>query len=68
MFEELVKLFKAKHEHTNVPPQTYADNRKLGIWVHTQRQGYRNDYKAGNKQTSNGMYEERINKKLEICR
>ena len=59
MFEEL-KLFKAKHRHTDVST-TDADNTKLGTWVKNQRQGYKN-YKAGNKQKSKGMCEKRINK------
>ena len=58
MFEEL-KLFKAKYGHADVST-TDEDNRKLGQWVSNQRTGYRN-YKAGNKQKSGGMCEERIN-------
>ena len=58
MFEEL-KLFKEKHGHADVSRRRYADNPKLGNWVRTQRQSYRN-YKAGNKQKSDGICEERI--------
>jgi len=59
MFEEL-KIFISKHGHTDVPAK-YEDNPKLGPWVSNQRYGYTN-YKAGNKQKSQGMCEERINK------
>jgi hypothetical protein len=59
MFEEL-KVFKAKHGHSNVPTR-HADNSKLGYWVDRQRTGYRN-YKAGNKQKSYGMCEEKKTK------
>jgi len=59
MFEEL-KLFKTKHGHTNVPTKN-ADNPKLGNWIMTQRQQYKN-FKAGNKQKNRAMCEKRINK------
>lgn len=38
-FDELLK-FKAKHGHCNVP-QKYEQNRKLAIWVNTQRSQYK---------------------------
>jgi ribosomal protein L15E len=60
IFEEL-RLFKTKHGHANVPQTKDADNLKLGRWIHNQRQGYKN-CKAGNKQKSRGICEERINK------
>jgi len=59
MVEEL-KLFKEKHGHADAS-RKYAGYPKQGRWVNTQRQGYKN-YKAGMKQKSQGICEERINK------
>jgi len=59
IFEALCQ-YKAEHGHTDVP-KTDADNQKLGRWVSKQRETYKY-YKAGNKQKSKGMCEERINK------
>jgi superfamily II DNA or RNA helicase len=40
-FEDLL-LFKTKHGHCRVPI-TYKNNKKLAIWVHTQRYNYNRD-------------------------
>jgi len=60
-FQELVE-FKEKFGHAQVP-QHFKENRTLGTWVHTQRNGYKH-FKNGVKK--HGMTTEKVLRLAEI--